>query len=58
MEGIEARLLANDDSNLGIEVAFIEGKGRGIKVCSIGWGYVLIKQFLFRLWKIFLKASL
>lgn len=31
MEGIEARLLTNDDSNLGIEVAFIEGKGRGIK---------------------------
>ena len=32
MEGIEARLLANDDSNLGVEVAFIENKGRGIKV--------------------------
>lgn len=31
MEGIEARLLANDDTNLGIEVAFIENKGRGIK---------------------------
>merc|ERR1719234_1370036 len=31
MEGIEARLLANDDTNLGVEVAFIENKGRGIK---------------------------
>lgn len=31
MEGIEARLLANDDKNLGVEVAFIENKGRGIK---------------------------
>ena len=32
MEGIEARLLANEDTNLGVEVAFIENKGRGIKV--------------------------
>lgn len=31
MEGIEARLLANEDTNLGVEVAFIENKGRGIK---------------------------
>eukprot|EP00090_Calanus_glacialis_P040544 TRINITY_DN7075_c0_g1_i1.p1 TRINITY_DN7075_c0_g1~~TRINITY_DN7075_c0_g1_i1.p1 ORF type:complete len:531 (-),score=189.28 TRINITY_DN7075_c0_g1_i1:932-2524(-) len=31
MEGIEARLLANEDTNLGIEVAFIENKGRGIQ---------------------------
>jgi len=31
MEGIEARLLANDDTNLGVEVAYIENKGRGIK---------------------------
>jgi len=31
MEGIEARLIANDDTNLGVEVAFIENKGRGIK---------------------------
>eukprot|EP00092_Neocalanus_flemingeri_P037403 GFUD01040728.1.p1 GENE.GFUD01040728.1~~GFUD01040728.1.p1 ORF type:complete len:535 (+),score=170.00 GFUD01040728.1:281-1885(+) len=30
MEGIEARLLANDDIGLGIEVAIIENKGRGI----------------------------
>ena len=31
MEEIEARLLANDETNLGIEVTFIEHKGRGIK---------------------------
>lgn len=30
MEGIEARLLANDDSALDIEIAHIENKGRGI----------------------------
>lgn len=30
MEEIEARLLANDDSALGIDVAYIENKGRGI----------------------------
>ena len=32
MEGIEARLLAKEDTNLGVEVANIENKGRGIKV--------------------------
>ena len=32
MEHIEARLLTNDDVGLGIEVAIIENKGRGIKV--------------------------
>jgi len=31
MEHIEARLLTNDDVGLGIEVAIIENKGRGIK---------------------------
>jgi len=31
MDGIEARLLANDDTTLGVEVAFIQNKGRGIK---------------------------
>jgi len=31
MENIEARLLANDDNGLGIEVTFFENKGRGIK---------------------------
>ena len=31
MEEIEARLLANDDTNLGIEVTIIEHKGREIK---------------------------
>jgi len=31
MEVIEARLLATDDSNLGLEVTFKEDKGRGIK---------------------------
>jgi len=30
MEGIEANLLTNNDDGLGIEVAFIENKGRGI----------------------------
>ena len=34
MKGIEARLLANEDDTLVIEVAFIENKGRGIKVSS------------------------
>ena len=32
MEGIEANLLTNNDDGLGIEVAFIENKGRGIMV--------------------------
>jgi len=31
MEGIELILLANNDSNMGLEVNFIENKGRGIK---------------------------
>jgi len=30
MEGLEARLLANDDDNLGLKVTIIENKGRGI----------------------------
>jgi len=31
MEEIEAKLLTNDDATLGIEIAYIENKGRGIK---------------------------
>ena len=35
MKGIKAKLIANDESDLGLglEIAHIENKGRGIRVC-------------------------
>lgn len=48
MERIEARLLDNDDTKLGIEVAYIENKGRGIKVWIVIRSWIYSKIFIFK----------
>ena len=48
MEIIEARLLDNDDTKLGIKVAYIENKGRGIKVWIVIRSWIYSKIFIFK----------
>ena len=46
MEEIEAKLLTNDDATLGIEIAYIENKGRGIKVWIVIRSWIYSKTFI------------
>ena len=56
-EEVEAKLLANDDTSLGVQVAYIENKGRGIKVWIAIRSWIYLKIFILKAEREFVKGE-